>query len=226
MSITLSPDGAARFQFSSRALMSVKYDGIQGRWNGRTLTTREGNPISAPVWFIRQLPRRPLVGELWMGNGGFSECQSVILRAVPDDRWHGVKFMVFEGEAEGANVETVRQIPVRNSDQVRRFSADIIRDGGEGAFIRDGAEIVKVKSFEDREAVVLRHREGRGRFGGQAGAFTVQDGAFLLHIGSGIPDSLRRTPPKVGTVISYGFQGRTANGKPRFPVFLRIREAA
>lgn len=228
MSTTLTPDGAARFQFSTAAVMSEKYDGIQGRWDGRTLTTRDGNPISAPAWFLRQLPRRPVVGELWMGNGKFSECQSVILRDVPSHRWAGVTFMVFEGEApEGAaNVRQVEQIRVRDSAHVRQFSAEIIRQGGEGAIVRDGGEIVKIKSFEDREGVIIGYREGSGRFQGQAGAFTVQDGPIFFNLGSGLTNDLRQNPPPLGAVITYTFSGSYPSGKPRFPTFLRVRRAA
>ena len=51
----------------------------------------------------------------------------------------------------------------------------------------------------------------------------LKDGA-VFKIGSGFDDKLRENPPKIGDIITYKFQNLTKNGKPRFPVFLRIRD--
>ena len=225
--ITLAPSAAGDHQFSKAAMLSEKYDGVQARWDGKCLTTRTGNAIAAPAWFIRQLPRQKLTGELWMGRGTFTECQSTVLRHVPDDRWHGVKLMVFEGTApDGANVGTVEQIRVTGGAHVATFAAEIIRQGGEGAVVVDGGEIVKIKAFEDREAVITGYRAGAGRLRGLVGAFLARDGAVLFGIGAGLNDELRRTPPPIGATITYTFSGSYPSGKPRFPAFLRVREAA
>ena len=52
-------------------LISEKYDGVRGLWDGRTLRTRAGNVIAAPAWFIAKLPKQALDGELWAGRGQF-----------------------------------------------------------------------------------------------------------------------------------------------------------
>ena len=36
-------------------------------------------------------------------------------------------------------------------------------------------------------------------------------------------DELRAQPPPVGSVITFKYYGLTKKGKPRFPVYLRIR---
>ena len=36
-------------------------------------------------------------------------------------------------------------------------------------------------------------------------------------------DKNRRSPPKIGAIITYKFQELSKNGKPRFPTFLGIR---
>lgn len=41
-------------------------------------------------------------------------------------------------------------------------------------------------------------------------------------IGSGFKDSERENPPKIGSIITYKFYGRTKNDLPKFPVFLRV----
>ena len=40
-------------------------------------------------------------------------------------------------------------------------------------------------------------------------------------IGSGFNDAQRRKPPKLGSMVTFKFQGRSKNGIPRFPIFLR-----
>ncbi|MFT6220484.1 MAG: DNA ligase-1 [Rickettsiales bacterium] len=43
-------------------------------------------------------------------------------------------------------------------------------------------------------------------------------------IGGGFSDKMRRRPPKIGSVITYKYYGKTKNNKPRFASFLRVRE--
>lgn len=46
----------------------------------------------------------------------------------------------------------------------------------------------------------------------------------VIKIGSGLKDSDRENPPKIGSIITYKFNGLTKNSLPCFPVFLRVRE--
>ncbi|EKO3616769.1 DNA ligase, partial [Vibrio metschnikovii] len=43
-------------------------------------------------------------------------------------------------------------------------------------------------------------------------------------IGSGLTDQLRQTPPKIGCLITYQYNGYTDSGIPRFARFMRNRE--
>ena len=49
--------------------LSEKHDGVQARWDGRQLRTRDGHLLPAPGWFTAGLPDVPLTGELWAGRG-------------------------------------------------------------------------------------------------------------------------------------------------------------
>jgi DNA ligase-1 len=42
-------------------------------------------------------------------------------------------------------------------------------------------------------------------------------------IGGGFSEEQRKSPPKIGSIITYKFFGKTKNNKPRFPSFMRIR---
>ena len=86
--------------------------------------------------------------------------------------------------------------------------------------------LLKLKTSQDDEAVVVGHVPGRGRLVGQVGALRVRDAQgreFLL--GSGMDDAVRRGPPTVGSLVSYTYQGRTGQGLPRFASYLRQHPA-
>lgn len=110
---------------------------------------------------------------------------------------------------------------------------DIICGGkGEGIIIKDPKSeyerkrsyaLLKVKRFEDAEATVVGHQKGTGRCSGMLGALECRDANGIeFKIGSGFNDSQRRKPPKIGSVVTYKFQGRSNAGRPRFPIFLRV----
>lgn len=209
-----------------RALMSEKFDGIQGRWDGKRLTTRTGRRINAPADFLAELPTFPFVGELWLGRGTFQDCQSIVLCSEPDARWRDMRLMVFESTAPfrpTKSVRLVKQLPVR---KVREFAEAIIAKGGEGAVIRDGLSFYKIKALEDAEARIVGYEGGKGRFSGVVGSFVVKRKGVTFKIGTGIPDDLRHQPPPLGSVITFGFEGVTTGGKPRFPRFIRERRDA
>ena len=85
---------------------------------------------------------------------------------------------------------------------------------------------LKLKPYEDAEAVVVSYKPGKGKYTGMTGSLIVQgaDGK-RFRLGSGLSDADRNAPPALGTVVTYRFQGRTNSGKPRFARFLRVRPA-
>jgi DNA ligase-1 len=105
--------------------------------------------------------------------------------------------------------------------------------GGEGLIVREpdalytggrSTQILKVKDFQDAEAVVVEHLPGQGRNTGRLGALLVElpDGT-RFKIGSGFSDEERENPPPLGEVITFKYFGYHQSGIPRFPSFLRIR---
>ncbi len=75
--------------------VSEKYDGICAIWDGSELTTRDGNRINAPDWFVAGLPSDPLRGELWCGRGQFEMALSICMSQNSGERWKAVRLMVF-----------------------------------------------------------------------------------------------------------------------------------
>ena len=232
--------------------MSEKYDGLRGYWDGRKLWTRQGNLIHAPDYFVAELPRDiALDGELWIGHGKFEETISIVRSETPDDRWKGVRFMVFDApQAKGtfeermqflrvtlpeANrfVRVVAQQRCQGAAQLLAERDRIVRLGGEGLMLRQpesayepgrSPTLLKVKPYDDAEATVIAHEPGKGKYAGKLGALRVRtDDGREFSIGSGLTDADRESPPPVGTVITYRFRGLTAKGLPRFPSYFRVR---
>lgn len=47
------------------------------------------------------------------------------------------------------------------------------------------------------------------------------DSGILFKIGSGFNDKQRKKPPKIGSRVTFKFQGVSEDGVPRFPIYLR-----
>ena len=236
-------------------LVSEKYDGVRGHWDGSTLCFRSGRAVAAPAWFTARLPRTPLDGELWLGRVRFDELSGIVRKAVPvDAEWRQLRFMVFElpgaagtfaeraarirelaAQAAWPQLVAVEQAPIADRDALHRRLAATVAQGGEGlvlhlasAAYRPGRSDVtmKLKPELDTEAVVVAHHPGQGRYTGQLGALEVRaPDGRQFLIGSGFSDAHRRDPPAVGSIVTYRYRDLTSTGLPRFASFLRVHHA-
>lgn len=237
----------------SRYWVSEKYDGARTWWNGTHLLSRNGNIFHAPDWFIENLPDTVLDGELWIGRGQFQLLMQTIRDTEPDDKaWRQVKFLVFDAPlikggftsrqqalADLFNqnsvewMERVLQKRVTSDQQLQRWLNQVVAADGEGLILQreDSAYhagrhsgMLKLKTSQDAEAVVVDYIPGKGKYKGMTGSLVVVDAnGMRFRLGSGLSDDQRRHPPPIGAQVSYRFQGRTNSGKPRFARFLRIR---
>lgn len=131
-------------------------------------------------------------------------------------------------------IKIIPQIPVENQNNLNQFYESIIKNQGEGVVIRKNLNpyekgrsknAMKLKPYDDAECRVIDFSKGRGKFKGQIGALLCEmPNGKIIKIGSGLKDEDRKNPPKIGSIISYKFNGFTKNSLPRFPVFLRIRD--
>jgi DNA ligase 1 len=236
-------------------LVSEKYDGVRGHWDGRSLRFRSGRPVAAPAWFTARLPATPLDGELWLGRGRFDELSGLVRKAAPvDAEWRELRYMVFElpggagtfteraerirelaAQAAWPQLVAVEQTPVADRDALRHRLAATVAQGGEGlvlhlasAAYRAGRSDVtmKLKPELDAEAVVVAQHPGRGRFVGQLGALEVRAAdGRQFLIGTGFSEAQRHDPPAIGSVVTYRYRDLTATGQPRFASFLRVYNA-
>jgi DNA ligase-1 len=234
--------------------VSEKLDGVRAVWDGTQLLFRSGRSIHAPAWFTQGLPPQKLDGELWLARGQFERLSGIVRKTSPDDtEWRGVNFLLFElPEAPGTfsqRLETMRRLVtqaglphLRVVEQIRLPDAaalqhhldEVVDKGGEGLMLHRadalyragrGDDLLKLKPWDDAEAVVIAHLPGTGKYSGRLGALLVQlpDGR-RLRLGSGFSDKQRLSPPALGVTVTYRYRGLSAKGVPRFATFVRMRE--
>lgn len=229
--------------------MSEKLDGVRAVWDGVELSTRTGQPIIAPRWFLDALPKAvPLDGELWAGRGRFQHTVGVVRSKSAGDNWRSIRYAAFDAPHAAGDFEerqaAMRQVVgdgqafvlaqrlCRGHDDLVGELARVERAGGEGVMLRQpgsmyepkrSGTLLKVKTFHDAEATVVGYDRGTGRNADGIGAIVacLQDGTEF-RVSSGLTDVLRRSPPPVGTVFTFKYQEFTNAGAPRFPSFLRV----
>jgi DNA ligase-1 len=234
--------------------VSEKLDGVRAQWDGDTLRFRGGGIVPAPVWFTRNFPAVPLDGELWIGRDRFDALSGTVRKIEPVDAdWRQVRYLIFElpgaagdfsarvrqmraiaAEAKVPWLQAVGQTRVTSHAALTKQLDAVIRAGGEGLMLHRADApyltgrsdvLLKLKPWQDAEAVVVGHTPGKGKYQGMTGALQMEmpDGKRFGR-GSGLSDAIRRQPPPIGTRITYRYQHLTKNGLPRFPRYLRVRE--
>lgn len=234
--------------------VSEKYDGVRAIWDGKQLVSRGGNIYHAPPWFIKDFPKQQrLDGELWLGRQQFEALVSIVRDKQPDhEAWGKVKFMVFDmpdspiiftqridlikQTLEALNIpwlQVVKQWKVSSHANLMKHLKKITQAGAEGLMLHRGSsyykgkrtgDLLKVKPYQDAEAVVINTIGGKGKYKGLMGALLVKmPSGLTFKVGTGFTDDERRNPPKIGESITYQYRGKTKNGIPRFASFLRIR---
>ncbi len=232
--------------------VSEKLDGVRAFWNGNQLISRGGNTFAAPSWFTADFPPLSLDGELWVGRGQFEETVSIVSRHMPHDGWRQVRYMVFDlPEDPGTFDVRLQNLHAAVAASPNKFLAvipqhkmpdhkallekldTVVANGSEGLMLHRGdsryhagrsMDLLKLKRFDDAEGIVIAHNPGKGRLAGLMGSVTVRTARGIsVKIGSGFSDDERKNPPPIGATITFKHQGFTGSGKPRFPVFWRVR---
>ncbi|WP_148864580.1 DNA ligase [Marinobacter fonticola] len=234
--------------------VSEKLDGVRAYWNGERLMSRQGNQFHAPAWFTADFPGEPLDGELWMGRGRFAEVSGAVRKLEPvDSEWRQVQYRIFDLPASEApfseRVAQMRQLLVpspspylsmigqRQASSHETLMArlgQVVSAGGEGLMLHRGDslyhvgrtnDLLKVKQYQDAEAVVVGYTPGQGKYEGMLGALVVElEGGRQFKLGTGFSDEERARPPAIGATVTYKFFGLTSTGLPRFASFMRMRD--
>ncbi len=234
--------------------MSEKLDGVRAYWDGKQFLSRQGNLFHAPDWFVEGFPSTPLDGELWLDRKAFQRTISIVRRQDKSDHWRQIRYLVFDAPSVDAVFEdrvaylkdlfgSARMEFASPHEHQLCTSVDCLRAelerveglGGEGLMLRQpgsryhggrSSTLLKVKRFQDAEAVVVGHKAGAGKHAGRLGALDVQlpDGT-RFSVGTGFSDRQRESPPGIGDTVTFRYQELSEGGVPRFPSFVRVAGA-
>ncbi len=150
--------------------------------------------------------------------------------------------MRFLFSAANLPIVLVETIEVKHLSEVAEHFARWRAEGYEGAMIRlnrgyeqkRSKNLLKFKEFMDAEFEILSVNEGVGNRSGMAGSLTLKmpDGRTFDSGIRGNTDFFKRILAErnlscslVGRQATITFQNYTSEGKPRFPIFLRVRES-
>jgi DNA ligase-1 len=233
--------------------VSEKLDGVRGYWNGKQLFTRQGHIIHAPKWFTRHWPNLALDGELWIARNTFEQVSGIVRQQKPlDENWQKLHFMIFDlpksksvfsqriqkmqiltKQANSPYLKVIKQQKFITTNKLFAYLDKVVADQGEGLMLHHQDALYKVgrtnhlmklKKYQDAEAIVIDHIQGKGKFTNMLGALKVKAvNGIIFKIGSGFSDAQRKNPPAIGTQITYKYYGKTKNNVPRFASFMRIR---
>ena len=233
--------------------MSEKLDGVRGYWTGKELISRQGNLFHAPEWFTRNLPPTPLDGELWTEREQFQELVSIVRREKADTDWKKVHYFVFDApgieggfekrldfacrwflEHPNLFAEVLEHQICESEEHLRKKLKKVESLGGEGMMLRKPSspytvgrshDLLKVKTYEDTEATVIKHLPGSGKHTGRLGSILVElPNGIQFAIGTGFSDQERDNPPPIGSIVTFKYYGFYKSGIPKFASFLRIRQ--
>jgi DNA ligase 1 len=235
-------------------LVSEKFDGVRAVWDGKDLRFRSGRSVIAPAWFIAKLPATPLDGELWLARGKFDELSGIVRKAQPiDDEWRKLSYLIFElpgakgtfaqrytsmqdivSKANWPQLKAVEQYRVASRAALKLKLNETVKAGGEGLMLHladamyvtgRSDVLLKLKPLRDTEAQVLAHIPGKGKYTGMLGALQMQTPeGKRFKLGTGFSDEQRKSPPPIGSTVTYTYRDLTKTGLPRFASFVRVRE--
>lgn len=234
-------------------IWSEKLDGVRAYWDGKAFISRQGNVFHAPDWFRDGMPTHPLDGELWMDRKMFQQTISVVKKLDGGNEWKKIKYLTYDMPHLNApfktRLEELEKVwreskasylhyHVHDVVNGRAHLEQLLREyedqGAEGLMIRKpdalyeigrSSTLLKVKPFHDAEAVVIGHTSGKGKHKGLLGALEVQlPNGKTFNIGTGLKDSDRKNPPKVGATITYRYTELTNDGIPKCASFISVRD--
>ncbi|GMF38136.1 unnamed protein product [Phytophthora lilii] len=214
--------------------------------------SRLGNEYPAPSWFIANFPTDvDLDGELFGGRGAFQFTVGVA-KTQGCKEWEKLVYKVFDAPslktetfearmehaksvvsaASSKYIEWVEHTKCKSLAHLDEVFDEVEKLGGEGLMIREpgskyaagrSSSLLKIKSFHDGEAEVLAHEDGKGKYAGMVGALRCRMASGkMFKVASGLSDEQRARPMAVGSIIVYKCQELTADGIPRFPVFVGL----
>ena len=208
-------------------------------------TVRKKEPLSEE-W----LPIQYVVYDLTNAPGTFPQRLAKLrdIVAFTSQRWKHVRrgqdppYQTTDSPLVYAEQQTVQTL-----EQMKSYYESVIASGGEGIMLKHplkpyekgrSSSLLKYKPVYDRDAILIGHKAGKGKYEGLLGAFickplinhgpysSIDDDPNHVFTLSGMDDGIRANyleSHPIGTLLSYECSGYTAKGVPRFGRYLRTR---
>jgi DNA ligase-1 len=143
---------------------------------------------------------------------------------------------------KGKSLIMVSSPLVESHDEAKELATEYEKKGYEGAILRSSSnkyvmkhkslELVKLKTFQDAEATIIGAKQSEGTKKGAVVWLcrrTVDDEnvEFECSMQGKLADQIayyKNRSKYIGWLLTYKYQEYTKDGKPRFPVGLRLRE--
>lgn len=144
-----------------------------------------------------------------------------------------------DSNSKGSSLWTVETIQARNAEDLEKHYSYFLDSGYEGAMARNffglyihsrSYDLQKIKTFVDREFIVIDVEEGRGKLAGH--------GIFVCEVGPGgkrftckmegplehLKEVFENRGKYIGRALTVKYQNYSKYGLPRFPIGLRFRD--
>jgi len=234
--------------------ISEKLDGVRAYWDKKDFWSRNGNKFSVPDIIKKFMPSdHCLDGEMWLGRQQFQKCVGVVRSSnIHNKIWPEITYQIFDipsldkpfeerieflkelfKNCKSSNIVVVEHKKCEDQMELKRQLEVTEKIGGEGLMLRQPKSkyvgsrsdtLLKVKSFFDTEAKVLKHEPGKGKFAGMCGALLCElPDKTTFAVGSGLTLKDRKNPPKIGAIITFRYMETSEGGVPRFPTYLGER---
>jgi hypothetical protein len=186
---------------------------VKGKRVGRPAKKAKKKPGGTYVPRLKSSSRKaPRRGSAAAGTGVLVECVKV-----------GGKLRVRARPGQGFDTIKNIQFPKAKRHEGCVYMVDALADAG--LHYRAVGEI-----FHDAEARILSYYPGKGKHKGVIGGFHVETlpdgnvrGGVRFKLGTGLSDVERRSPPPIGSLVTYRYQELSDSGTPRFASYLRAR---
>ena len=136
-------------------------------------------------------------------------------------------------------IQIIPQVIIKSKTHLKNTLANVVKLKGEGLVVRyandayrtgRSAKDLKVKQTQDAECNIVGYKEGKGKYKGMLGSIQCQTiTGMIINIGTGFSLKQRKNiknrlkSGEGGMKITYKYYGLTKKGKPKFPVFFRVR---
>jgi len=191
-------------------LMSIKYDGVRGKWNGEEMESRTKHIYNIPEFLKNQLRKfvdkdaYPLIldGEIWAGNNTFTDFVGLVKRKVCNpDLWKGINYVIFD------NINTDKTFMERFDEVIEIYNN---LEDKTGILLADYRLITKdtdieneLKIIEDSggEGMILRNPKSYYRFKRSKDVLKVKSWLYNEGILVGYEEGTGKYEKMVGTLI-------------------------